>query len=226
MRHDMSGRQVRVWDLPVRLFHWLLVALVGGAWLSAELGNLDIHQWFGYSILSLLLFRLLWGLAGSDNARFTRFVRPPAAVRDYLAALRGGAAPHFDTHNPAGGWSVLGMLLLLLLQAGSGLFASDDVLFEGPFFPLVGGDGSEWLTDLHKFNFNLVLALVGLHLAAVALHQWRGEGLVQAMWHGRKVSDRAEAGQRPLWLALLLLGLAAAGVWGLLALAPAPDMGF
>lgn len=222
----MDLPSIRVWDLPVRVFHWALAGLVAAAWLTAETGNTELHSWVGFSILTLLVFRLLWGLLGSDNARFSRFLAAPRTVRDYLKAMLRRQAPHYDTHNPAGGWMVLLLLLVLLVQVGTGLFASDDILFEGPFYPLVGSSGSEWLTDIHKGNFNLLLALVVLHVLAVALHELRGERLVAAMWHGRKASYLEEAGQRAWWLGLLLLAVAAGAVWWLLSLAPPVSVGF
>jgi cytochrome b len=121
---------------------------------------------------------------------------------------------------------VVVLLLVLAVQVGTGLFASDDILFEGPFYPLVGSSGSEWLTDIHKGNFNLLLALVVVHVLAVGLHELRGERLVGGMWHGRKASYLAEARQRPWWLGLLLLIAAAGGVWWLLSLAPPVSVGF
>ena len=226
MQDEGVTRQIRVWDLPVRVFHWGLVGLVGLAWISVEAGWMEVHEWCGYSILTLLAFRILWGLVGSSNARFSRFVRAPGVALAYLKALLRREAAHHDTHNPAGGWGVILMLALLLLQAGTGLFASDDVLFEGPFFPLVGERVSGWLTEFHEFNFDLLLILVGLHLAAVAWHELSGERVVRAMLHGRKTSTLAEATQRPLWLAVVVAVLAVGAIWGLLSLAPAPAVGF
>lgn len=219
-------QQIRVWDLPVRVFHWALVGLVGLAWATGETELTTVHQWTGYSILTLVIFRILWGLVGSDNARFARFLQHPGAAWAFLRRMFGGAMPHYDTHNPAGGWMVVAVLLLLLVQAGTGLFANDDVMFEGPFAALVGGDWSEILTEVHEAVFNLLMLLVIVHVAAVGLHELRGERLVRAMLHGRKQSDAAEAPQRPWWLALPVLAAAVGLVWWLLSLAPPPSAGF
>lgn len=219
-------QRILVWDLPVRLFHWALVALVGAAWIAAETGFMTIHSWIGYGVLGLVLFRVLWGLVGSEHARFSRFLASPAAAWAYLKAMPRRAAPHYDGHNPAGAWMVIALLLVLLVQAGSGLFAADDVLFEGPFASLVGATWSEWLTDIHEANFNILIALVVVHVAAVGLHELYGERLVKAMLDGRKISDRAQGRIRPLWLAGVLLALAGLAVWWLLSLAPPPAVGF
>jgi len=219
-------QKILVWDLPVRLFHWTLVALVTVAWITGETEFTTIHSWTGYTILTLVVFRVLWGLVGSDNARFSRFLRRPSAAWAYARNMLGGSSPHYDTHNPAGGWMVVALLLVLLLQVGTGLFANDELLFEGPFAPLVGSQWSEWLTEVHEVSFNILITLVVLHVLAVGLHELFGERLVKAMLNGEKASDQPQAPMRPLWLALLLLGLAAGSVWWLLSLAPPPVVGF
>lgn len=215
-----------VWDLPVRVFHWSLVILVAAAWISVETGFMTIHSWIGYGVLGLLLFRLIWGLVGSRHARFSDFVRTPGHAWGYLKHLLRRDAPPYDGHNPAGGLMVVLLLLVLLIQAGTGLFANDDLLFEGPFAPLVGGHWSAWLTDVHKANFNIIIALVVVHVAAVALHEVFGERLTLAMLHGYKESDQPQTRMRPVWLAVVLLALAAGTVWWLLSLAPPPVTGF
>lgn len=201
---------VRVWDLPVRLFHWGIVALLGYSWWSGEEGGmtLEYHMWSGYAVLTLVLFRVLWGFAGSGTARFASFVRGPAAV---LASLRelGSARPlHLAGHNPLGGWMVLALLLCLLVQTSSGLFANDDLFNEGPLYEHVSKALSDTLTAVHHLNFGLLLGLVALHVAAVAWHRLRkGERLVGAMIHGRKRLDGpapalARARRALPWLAL------------------------
>lgn len=219
-------QRIKVWDLPVRVFHWALVALVATAWITGETEFTTVHSWTGYTILTLVLFRIGWGVVGSDNARFARFLRRPSVAWGYVRNMLGGANPHYDTHNPAGGWMVVALLLVLLVQVGTGLFSNDEIMFEGPFVPLVGGQWSEWLTEVHEANFNLLITLVVVHIAAVALHELFGERLVKAMFDGYKGSTLPQARMRPVWLAALVLGLAAGTVWWLLSLAPPPVVGF
>lgn len=185
----MSASPVKVWDLPVRLFHWALAALCAFSWWSAEEGGLTLqyHMWAGYSILALVLFRVMWGFAGSASARFASFLHGPSRV---LAALREvwTASPMTVAgHNPLGGWMVALMLACLLVQTGSGLFANDDILNEGPLYQYAGKALSYTLTSLHHVNFNLLLGLVALHVLAIVWHRVRkGERLTAAMVHGRK----------------------------------------
>lgn len=157
-------QHVRVWDLPLRLFHWLLAAAVIAAMLTGQVGgNLMVwHGRLGILIAGLLGFRLAWGIVGSTHSRFASFVRGPAAI---IAYLRGHW--HGLGHNPLGALSVLGLLTVLGLQAGGGLFANDDIAFQGPLYGLVSKDTSDWMTGLHRKGFWLVLALVGLDRKSV-----------------------------------------------------------
>ncbi len=209
--HPAAGepRTVKVWDILVRLFHWSFAACFAGAWLTAESERFrDVHVTLGYTMAGLIAFRLLWGLVGTRHARFASFVRGPAAV---LASLRelGSARPlHLAGHNPLGGWMVLALLLCLLVQTSSGLFANDDLFNEGPLYEHVSKALSDTLTAVHHLNFGLLLGLVALHVAAVAWHRLRkGERLVGAMIHGRKRLDGpapalARARRALPWLAL------------------------
>lgn len=215
---------VSVWDWPVRLFHWVLVTLLAGSWASAEAGveYMHWHMRCGYGVLALLLFRMLWGLWGSINARFAGFVRGPRAVLAYVRAWFSRQPRHYLGHNPLGGWMVVALLLLLAVQAGSGLFANDDIFTEGPLYSLVGKDTSDLLTFIHKRNFNLLLLAVGLHVTAVLLYLWRGENLLKAMFTGRKPAGAYEdqpGVMAPLWWAAVCLALAAAAVGLILKLA-------
>ena len=177
------------WDLPVRLFHWALVLLVAGSVVTGLLGgNLMVwHMRFGYAILALVLFRVLWGLAGSSTARFSDFLYGPRRVAGFAGALLKRREAHYLGHNPLGGWMVVVLLAALLFQASSGLFANDDIAIEGPLYPFIGKDLSDRLTGLHKLNIKLIYGLVALHVAAVLFH-WlaRGENLVRAMFSGDK----------------------------------------
>lgn len=201
----------RVWDLPTRLFHWSLALLVVAAFATAKLGGLwmDWHQRAGYAILTLLLFRLLWGFAGGRYARFASFVRGPLGLLAYV----GGQARHAAGHNPLGALSVLALLAALLLQAGTGLFATDDIFTEGPLAKLVSGAFAAAATRLHHQGEWLLYALVGLHLAAIAGYAlFRRQNLVTPMLTGDAPIAAPAARDDALlrWRALLLLALCAA----------------
>lgn len=210
---------VRVWDLPTRIFHWLLVGLVITSFVTAEIGGnaMQYHMWCGYAILTLLLFRLIWGFIGSTTARFTSFVRGPAAAWRYARSLPGKSQPHLG-HNPLGGWSILAMLLALLVQVGSGLFATDDIATQGPLYPLISDDAAYRLTSIHLFNPNVIIALVCLHFGAVLFYLIvKRDNLIAPMITGRRarqagLTDR-DSIIRPAWLALVVTGLCALGVY-------------
>ena len=174
-----------VWDLPVRLFHWSAVAFVGLRWWSGKNGFDRVHFWSGYTLLFLLVFRILWGFAGSSTARFATFVKGPAAVADYLR--RGDVAR--VGHSPIGALSVLAMLLALLVQIATGLIQIDDEDFiEGPLSGLVGYDTAVLAHGVHEASFNVLLGLIALHLLAIAYyHLVRGRSLVRPMVTGRAV---------------------------------------
>lgn len=213
-----TNKEIKVWDLPVRLFHWTLVLLFAVSWASAEIGdNMTIHFYSGYAVLALVLFRVLWGIFGSTTARFAHFLRGYRAAKDYAVALKENRAIAPIGHNPLGGWMVMLMLTFLLVQAGTGLFANDDVSTEGPLYHLISKDVSDILTEIHEVSFNILLALVGVHIAAVLYYRFiKRDNLVTPMITGRKslVSDAPEPDIRFVggWLALLLFGLAAGAV--------------
>jgi cytochrome b len=205
-------QRIKVWDLPVRLFHWSIVVLIFAAWLTQELNKMEWHVWCGYAILTLLLFRLIWGFIGSDTARFTRFLKSPAAALRHLSHLRRREADREIGHNAAGGWMVLVMLALIGVQAGTGLFANDDGNTEGPLMHLVDKEQSNWFSKIHSLNFNLIEAVILLHvLAIVAYAVLKRQDLVRPMVTGTKLMPGETAVPRlvnPLW-ALVTLALAA-----------------
>lgn len=222
-----AGRAVLVWDGPTRLFHWLLVALVATSWVTGTLGGdywLGYHFWSGYAILTLLLFRIVWGLVGGTHARFANFVRGiPSALHHARELLRPGPTADIG-HNAIGGWMVVVMLLVLLVQAGTGLFADDDIVTTGPLGDLVASGTRERLTTIHAYNADLILVLAGLHLAAVLSYLiLKRQNLIGPMITGRKrdlpptAMDAARA--HPALAAAALLG-AAAVVAGIVNLAP------
>ena len=174
--------KLKVWDLPTRVFHWGMVALLGALWWSAEVGEMQWHQVFAYSLMVLILFRLVWGFIGSDTSRFSHFVKSPQDVLHYVKQPNRTSVGH----NPLGGYMVVTMIFVLLLQLTSGLFATDEVFTEGPLYSLVSSDVSSLLTWLHKMNFNLLLVLAGMHILAVIVHGIKGDKLVGAMITGYK----------------------------------------
>ena len=208
-------RPLKVWDLPVRLFHWAIVLLIFAAWLSQALDQMDLHMWIGRTILSLLLFRIVWGLIGSDTARFSRFLRSPAAAMRHLAQIRRREADREIGHNAAGGWMVLVMLALLGVQAGTGLFSNDDGDTEGPLMHFVSKEQSDSLSHIHSLNFKLIEGVIVLHVLAIAAYAvLKRQNLVRPMFTGKKMMPPDAVAPRlanPL-LALVTLVLAAAVV--------------
>lgn len=208
-----------LWDWPTRLFHWGVVICLPLAWWTAEEGQMNRHKWIGYTVLVLVVFRILWGFVGSRHSRFADFLRSPLSVWSWL---RGGRV-HAPGHNPLGGWSVLVLLSLLLAQSVSGLFNSDDILFRGPFHYAASTELQGFMGNLHQWAFDALLAMIVLHIAAVAWHQWfRREPLVQAMVRGRSGERVGEVAPVPLWRALVLLALVVGALALALELAPQP----
>jgi cytochrome b len=226
MESDMTQQPLTqerkpVWDIFVRLFHWSLVASILFAWWSGEQGGnwMQWHMYAGYSVLGLVLFRLLWGFAGSHYARFSEFVRSPVHTVKYGLQLARRKEPHYIGHNPLGGWMVLLLLLLSAAQAGTGLFANDEIFTEGPLVHLVSYDLSVEITRWHKLIFDVLLIAIGLHLLGVFTHQvFKREKLIQAMLHGRKMAGVQEARYpfAPIMRGVALAILAAAAIWALI----------
>lgn len=213
-----SERGIPVWDLPVRFFHWALVLLIGFSWLSGEMEWMTWHLYSGYAVLALVLFRVIWGFIGSTHARFADFIYGPGAVIAYMRTLPSRTAAKFAGHNPLGGISVVLILLCVLVQAGTGLFANDDILTEGPLYKHVSKDLSDFLTTIHKYNFNVLLTLIGVHVAAVLYYLfYKSENLIKPMFTGRKQlpGGALPAVRRGPALAIVVLAACAAGVWAL-----------
>lgn len=213
-----GSRRLRVWDVPVRLFHWTLVILIGVSWATVEIGGnaMTYHMWSGYAILTLILFRIVWGFLGSHHARFADFLYGPKRTIEYVKGLVRLAPPPYAGHNPLGGWSVILLLACVLTQAVTGLFANDDIMTEGPLAKLVSSATSGLMTKIHKINFDVLLVLVGVHVAAALFYLIvKRENLIGAMFTGAKripaSSPWQEQRTTSVWVALLVL-LGAAGV--------------
>lgn len=197
MYDNASLSKVRVWDLPTRIFHWALVIGVMGLSISGTVGGNAMvwHFRFGYAVLTLLLFRIIWGLVGGRWSRFGAFVYAPKSVIQYL---RGRGKPeHSVGHNPIGAGSVFAMLAILLAQVGTGLLSDDEIAFSGPLTRFVSNATVSLATNYHK-NIGkwLLLALVLLHIAAIFFYLWRKHKLVHAMLHGDKELVVAVPGSR------------------------------
>ncbi|MBS4017667.1 cytochrome b/b6 domain-containing protein [Azonexus hydrophilus] len=213
-----SKKRILVWDLPTRLFHWLLVVAVVGLVVSGKVGGnlIDWHGKIGLLVLGLVVFRLVWGIVGSTYARFCQFFPTPAKIATYLKG--GWQAPG---HNPLGAFSVFALLGVLIFQLLTGLVANDDIAFVGPLYDLVGRDLSNLATGWHHLSVNVLIALVVLHLAAIMFYAHvKKDNLVKPMVRGWKEVDQGESARGGGALALvvaLVIALAAvfaaSGVW-------------
>ena len=182
-------KMIKIWDAPTRFFHWSLVLLFAGMWFSGEQGGdwLHYHVVCGELVAVLLLFRLVWGIVGSDTARFSQFVKGPATIRRYLKGELTDA--QLPGHNPLGGLMVVALLTVLLLQVISGLFSSDvdSYVFDGPLAKVIASGLSESITHFHKAWFNLILMLVAMHVAAIVAYRvLKKQNLVRPMLTGYK----------------------------------------
>jgi cytochrome b len=191
---NTNNSRIRVWDLPVRLFHWTLVILIATSYFSGRAGGdwMKLHFWSGYAILTLLLFRIVWGFIGSTTARFSDFVKGPSAAFRHIAELVGADRPREAGHNPLGGAMVVVLIFAVLAQVVAGLFSGDTDMgiVNGPLVSLVTEKWIDTATDFHKFWINVLLILVGVHvLAAIVYLVWKRQNLIGAMIHGSKPLD-------------------------------------
>jgi len=196
----------RVWDLPTRIVHWLLAALIAFSWWSVKYHHTGWHIWSGIAILTLLIFRLLWGLVGSSTARFANFVRGPRAIASFWRGSWRGIG-----HNPLGALSVLALFGAVAVQVGLGLISQDeDGLYAGPLARLVSSDTSDSARDLHELWFKVILGLVALHIAAILYYRLRGRKLTLPMITGRAAIDPDIQPMRPgkWWIAVICVVVA------------------
>jgi cytochrome b len=201
---NMTTR-ILVWDVPTRVFHWLLAGSFAGAFLTAESEMFrDVHVLLGYTMLGLIGFRLVWGLIGTRYARFSSFLFGPSKVVAYLKSLLTGSPQHYVGHNPAGSWAIYGLLLLGLLSGATG-------------YAVYNQSGGEWLEELHEATANTMLALVVMHVAGVLvsslLHR---ENLVRAMIYGYKKGEAGQGVRRAHWLIGAGLLTGAVALWSVI----------
>ena len=218
-----TEKPVYVWDVPLRIFHWGLVLAVFGAWLTAEvLEDMTLHFYCGYVILALMLFRLVWGIWGPEYSRFSSLQLGIDKFKAYTKTLRSKVSGNHAGHNPMGSWSVVVMLTLLVVQASTGLFSSDDYL-SGPLHHYLEDSLGNLITTIHHSGFTPIKVMVFLHLSAVIYYQWfKGERIIDAMLSGKKQlqGDHISIESSRLWLGLAIVLVAAAIVYGIVLLEP------
>lgn len=182
---------IRVWDLPIRVFHWLLVICIVGSLVTINLGDFAIqwHAYFGYSILILLIFRIVWGFVGSTHARFSNFFPSKSGVLNYLS----GKSPRVLGHNPIGALSVFALLFVLCVQVFTGLFVDDEVTFQGPLAKYVPNFLVSLFSEIHEGNQVVIYTLITIHIAAILFYKkFKGEDLIKPMLSGDKEIDPSE----------------------------------
>lgn len=190
--NSKAEQRRKVWDWPTRFFHWSLVIAFVGAFVTNKLGAsyFTYHLWFGYAVIILVGFRIVWGFIGTRHARFASFIRGPRGVLRYVSAAGRGLRTRYAGHNPLGGLMVLTLLLALGAQATLGLFCNDEIFNTGPLASLVSKQLSLALTSLHRKTFYLIAAAVGLHIVAVLAHvAVKREPLIRAMFTGAKPNE-------------------------------------
>jgi cytochrome b len=218
----------RVWDWPLRLWHWLFAAAVLGAWITGEWGGFDWRQWhfwFGQAAIGLLIFRLVWGFVGPRHARFFRFLPGPSRLLAYLKTLPRRDSRETVGHNPLGALAVVVILGVVGVQAASGLFVFDDILYEGPWYVAVSEDTADLASTIHHRLAWPVGIVIALHLAAILFYRlYKRQRLTRAMITGRKPARTVPASESipssRTVLALVLIVAVAAFTWWLLAVAP------
>jgi cytochrome b len=223
----MTDDKRLIWDLPLRLFHWLFASSIVASYVTAKLG-FDWMQWhfyLGYWTIGLLVFRILWGFFGPRHARFGTFMRNPSAIWLYVKQMFSRSGVRSIGHNPAGGLMVILMLVLVAIQAGTGLFTTDAVVWEGPYYPSVSESTASFLSTVHNWNFNFIIGAVGLHVAAILFYGlYKKQNLVVPMLHGHLPAvlvPEHEAIRSSELLKALVISLVASGfVYWLLAHAP------
>lgn len=235
----MSEKRL-VWDLPLRLFHWVLVLSIAASWYTAEnseeyvtygdnvVSYTQIHFWLGYWALGLIIFRVIWGFIGPQHARFTQFLKGPRQVLGYAGKFLKRDSPASIGHNPMGGWVVVLMLLMIGAQAVTGLFLIDNTeIYPAPFNPSVDAALAGKFGSFHHWNFNVLLGVIGLHVFAILFYLFfKRQNLIKAMLTGHKPADLVptEHGIKGSQLvkALIVAIVAAGAVYLVLEQAPPP----
>lgn len=190
----MMHKKLPLWDLPTRLFHWLLVLFIFAAWRTAETGNMELHQTFGFLILGLMIFRIIWGFIGSQPSKFSDFIFKPLTIIKYALQFFKQKSEISFGHNPMGGIVVVLFLALILTQIISGLFADNDIDFAGPLSEYAASSTVRDITLFHKFNFNVLLfSLICIHIGVIIFYfVYKKNNLLTPMISGYKTITKQE----------------------------------
>ena len=221
-------KKIRVWDLPIRMFHWMLVVLIATSIITQEIGGnaMDWHFRAGYAVLALIAFRLIWGLIGTRYARFSDFIHGPSTIIAYLRGSGAGSTEKYHGHNPLGSLSVFALLGVILIHVLSGLFANDDIASEGPLVKFISKDLSDSFTWFHtEVSAWVIYFLIGLHLLSIAYYYvGKKKNLVTPMITGDKQIDGDAPAANDSWgmrlAAACILAVCAAGVYLLINATP------
>ena len=204
-RQGLSSADAIVWDLPLRIFHWALVVCVVVSVVSAKLGETAVHERSGLAVLGLILFRVIWGFIGSQTARFSSFVKSPAAVLASARNLLAGQTDNRSGHSALGGYATLMLLTVCLVMAGTGSFSTDDILYDGPFAHLAP-DYVKAASRVHHLTEKILFAVIALHFLALFIYFWRlRKNLIPAMITGKRAGTVGPLGR--LSLSRTVLGL-------------------
>lgn len=210
---NSDTEEVKVWDLSTRIFHWGLVIAIVSCWITIENRWIIAHQFSGLTVFFLIFWRIIWGVVGSKTSRFVEFIRWPWKAVTYLMRSFNQHKDYHTGHNPAGGWMVVFLIVLLVAQSITGMLANNDLGFSGPLSDLVTKDISDWATQLHGLIFNLVLVLVWFHLIAVFFYVLvKNQNLIKAMLTGRKSKEQTGDDVEglffvPAWRTILTYGV-------------------
>ncbi|RYG18024.1 MAG: cytochrome B [Chitinophagaceae bacterium] len=225
------NEHVKIWDLPVRLFHWLLVITIAAAYITNSLGinYFKYHAWCGYAVIVLVVFRIVWGFVGTYHAKFSSFIRNPVTTFKYSISYFKRHSSHYAGHNPLGAVMVVIFLVTLFAQAVTGLFSNDEIFNVGPLYNYVSAELSLQLTSLHRQLFYWIMGAVVLHVLAVLIHVFfKRENIIKSMITGNKprsfYSEVRPLKSSRVWLALLIIILVAAGLAWIIFQAPEPIM--
>lgn len=221
IKQSEETKFIKVWDLPVRIFHWSLVLLFIAAYVTNALGPsyFQYHLWTGYAVIVLVTFRIIWGIVGTYHARFINFVRNPITTAKYALATLKNKEPHYTGHNPLGAIMVVLLLLTILIQAITGLFANDEIFNLGPLYAYISDELSLKLTSLHRQLFYWILGAILLHIIAILIHLFfKKENLIKAMFTGKKSANALEGGKsisssRVLLAVIIVIALATLLTW-------------